>query len=58
MPKFKVEITRIGYGCKTVEIEAKDEDEAHKLALEQAGNHLYTEKTSEYEVTDIEEGTD
>jgi len=58
MPKFMVEVTRIGYACKTFEIEADNEDAAHEKALAQAGNHLYTEKSSEYEVTDSEEKTD
>ena len=47
---FCVEITRIGYGSKTFEISDVTAEDAERIALEQAGNHEFTEKHSEYEV--------
>jgi hypothetical protein len=49
MRKFDVEITRIGYGYKTIRVEADTEDEARQKALDEAGNHVFNEKSSEYE---------
>jgi hypothetical protein len=45
-----VEITRIGYGSKTFEISDVTAEEAQRIALDQAGNHEFTERNSEYEV--------
>lgn len=50
MPKFKVDITRIGYGYTTIEIDASDVLAAREKAQETAGNYSYSEKTAEYEV--------
>jgi len=47
---FCVEITRIGYGSKTFEISDATTEEAQRIALDQAGNHEFTESNSEYEV--------
>ena len=47
---FCVEITRIGYGSKTFEISDVTAEEAQRIALDQAGNHEFTERNSEYEV--------
>ena len=47
---FCVEITRIGYGSKTFEISDVTAEEAQRIALDQAGNHEFTESNSEYEV--------
>ena len=52
---FCVEITRIGYGSKTFEISDVTAEEAERIALEQAGNHEFTEKNSEYEVQSVSE---
>jgi hypothetical protein len=48
-----VEITRIGYGSKTFEISDVTAEDAERIALEQAGNHEFTEKNSEYEVQSV-----
>jgi len=50
---FCVEITRIGYGSKTFEISDVTAEDAERIALEQAGNHEFTEKNSEYEVQSV-----
>jgi hypothetical protein len=50
MPKFKVDITRIGYGHATIEIEADDLFDAREKAHEAAGNYSYSEKSADYEV--------
>jgi len=52
---FCVEIARIGYGSKTFEISDVTAEEAERIALEQAGNHEFTEKNSEYEVQSVSE---
>jgi hypothetical protein len=38
------------YGSKTFEISDVTAEEAQRIALDQAGNHEFTEKNSEYEV--------
>jgi len=53
--KFCVGITRIGYGTKTFEISDVTAEEAARIALEQAGNHDFTETNSEYEVLSVRE---
>jgi hypothetical protein len=52
---FCVGITRIGYGSKTFEISDVTAAEAESIALEQAGNHEFTETNSEYEVLSVRE---
>lgn len=50
MPRFKVDITRIGYGHTTIELDAEDILKAREIAQETAGNYSYTEKSADYEV--------
>ena len=50
---FCVEITRIGFGSHTFEIPNVTAKEAQQMALEQAGNHEFSEKHSEYEVQSV-----
>jgi hypothetical protein len=47
MPQFRVEICRVGYGFNEVLVDAANESEAHHKALEDAGNLLFSEKSSE-----------
>lgn len=56
MPVFKVSVSRTGYGYSTFEVEAKDSTEAKEKALEEAGDHDYSEHSSEYNVEGITEG--
>ena len=46
---FDVEVQRIGYGFRTLRIEAATAEEAREKALDIAGNFDYTEKESRYE---------
>jgi hypothetical protein len=46
--KYVVSVCRTGYGFRDIEVEAKDEKEALKLALDEAGNHEFSEKTADY----------
>jgi len=50
---FCVEITRVGYGNHTFEIPNVTAEEAQQMALEQAGDHEFSEKHSEYEVQSV-----
>ena len=53
--KYHVQMVRIGYGFHTIEVVAKNPNEARLKALDDAGNHSYNEKDANYEVEDIEE---
>jgi len=48
--EFEIEIVRKGYGFNTVIVRAYTEEEAIEKALDKAGNHLYSEKASHYEI--------
>ena len=48
--KYYVTIIRTSHASNTVKVEANSQEEAEKIALEDAGNHLYKEKSSDYEV--------
>jgi hypothetical protein len=50
--KFLIPVVRIGYGFKTIEVEAESQEEAEELALDEAGDHEYSEKESQYEIED------
>src|ERR1035437_49209 len=52
MKKFSIEVTRIGFGFYTIEVEAKNQKEAEEKALSEAGDHEYSEKSAEYEIAD------
>jgi hypothetical protein len=58
MRKFVVNVCRIGYGNRDIEVEADTEAEAKEKALDDAGNYLYSEHTSEYEVEGVREAED
>jgi len=51
--KFSIPVVRIGYGFKTIEVEANSQEEAEQLALDEAGDHEYSEKSSDYEIEGI-----
>lgn len=46
--KFSVNVTRISYACRTIEVEAIDEKDAERLALEAAGDFDFSEHDAEY----------
>lgn len=47
---FDVEVTRIGYGTRTVCVSARTAEEAEDIADDDAGNHTYSEHHADYEV--------
>jgi hypothetical protein len=51
VPKFDIEVTRTGIGFATIRVEAQSRQEAEFKALDEAGNHLFSEKVGEYELT-------
>lgn len=48
MQEFEAEVTRVGYGNRTVRLSARTADEARDIADDDAGNHLYSEYASNY----------
>ena len=48
--RYQVNVVRISYGHRTLEIEADSIEAAEDLALYDAGCHLYNESSSEYEI--------
>jgi hypothetical protein len=51
MPMFKIEVTRVGYATRVIEIEAANQDDAEGIALATAGNYQFTEHDAAYELT-------
>ena len=49
-PTYEVEICRTGRAYHTITVTASSAEEAEKKATVTAGNHIYSEKYSEYEV--------
>ena len=50
MTKFKIDVCRIGYGCKTLEVEAATLEEAQIKAMNDAGNHVFNEHHADVEL--------
>lgn len=58
MKTFKVDVIRTGYASRTIEVQAETEEQANEKALDEAGDHEYSEHSSEYTVNgtkDVEE---
>jgi hypothetical protein len=53
--KFKVTVCRVAYAFNTVDVEADSAEEAKNIAVDEAGNHTYSEKNVEYEAHDVVE---
>lgn len=53
MPNYEVTICRIGYGQKAIKLVAASVPEAADQAGDEAGNHLYQENSSAYEITSV-----
>jgi hypothetical protein len=51
---YEVTVCRTGYGFTRFQVQAATLDQAQELALDEAGNHDYSEKTSEYSVEGID----
>jgi hypothetical protein len=55
MKKFEIDITRISYGNKLIEVEAETREEAEALALELALDEVFEDYDADYKVfTSIE----
>lgn len=50
---FCVKIARIGFGSHSFQIPNVTAEEAERIALDQAANHAFSEKHSEYEVQSV-----
>lgn len=48
--KFDIEVCRTGIGFATIQVEATSQEEAEQLAIDEAGDHEYSEKSSEYDL--------
>jgi len=48
MAKYKATVCRTAYGFTDIEVEANSKEEAEKKILDEAGDHLYSEKSSEF----------
>jgi hypothetical protein len=49
MPKYRVDVCRIAYANRTIEVEAKNPKQAQRLAEDEAGGLDFSEHTSKYE---------
>jgi hypothetical protein len=55
MKKFEIDITRISYGNKLIEVEAETQEEAEAIALELALDEVFEDYDADYKVfTSIE----
>lgn len=52
MTQFDIDVTRYGVSQRIITVEAETMEEAEQLALDEAGNHEFSEHSSEYTVTD------
>jgi hypothetical protein len=50
---FDVSVTRVGYGHRVIQVQAETAAEAVRLAEDQAGNHEFSEHTSDYTVEGV-----
>jgi hypothetical protein len=48
--KWSVDVSRIGYGNNSIEVEASTREDAERIALEKAPSLDYSEHDSDYEV--------
>lgn len=52
LKKFSVPVLRTSYGERDIIVEARNEEEARKAALDEAGNYEYSEKDADYTTPD------
>ncbi len=55
LKRYEINMGRTGYGNCTFYVEANSEAEAQEKAHEEAGDHLYSENDSDYEIIGMEE---
>ena len=53
LKKYSVEMTRIGYGSASIDVEARDEEAARGEAHAVSGDLSYSEKSADYEIESI-----
>lgn len=53
MPQYKVSVCRTSYAFKDIPVHAESAEEAMRLAKQEAGNHVFSEKDAEYESQDV-----
>ncbi len=51
--KYTVIITRTSYSSTGVEVEADSEEQAREIAMDEAGDHSYSEHSADYEIDSI-----
>jgi len=52
--RYRVSICRTGYGFTSIDVMARSPEEAEDLAHDEAGDHSYNEKSSEYTTDGVE----
>ena len=55
MKTYKIEVVRISYGCRMVEVMANNLEEAEDIALDKAGDFIFTESSADYELSGLTE---
>lgn len=50
MALFDVTVTRTSYAVRTIKVEADSESQAYTNALDEAGNHVFSEHAAKYYV--------
>jgi hypothetical protein len=55
MPKYIVTMCRVSFGHHDIEVEADCPDDAEDKAHNDAGNHLYKERSCRYEIDHVAE---
>lgn len=53
MAIYEVQVSRIGYGFSTLRVQAESQAEAEEKAIDEAGDVLFSEKDSDYEVVGV-----
>lgn len=52
MIPFEVHVCRIGYAQRIFKVEADNEEEAKRKALNEAGNYVFSEYNADYQIED------
>jgi hypothetical protein len=52
--RYRVSVCRTAYGFNTIDVQARSPEEAEELALDEAGDHTYSEKSSEFTTDGVE----
>jgi hypothetical protein len=55
MREYDVDVCRMGYGHLTLRVQAKNAKEAKRKALDEAGNHVFSENNADYSAEGVME---